>query len=283
MCESHNAKRRRVIRSSRENRRYPGRAVMSTSRPGKADAYIALTAGHVIPDDDDCLLAKNRQLDSFTSLKIAAPFRRFDNRPLYRRKEAPSFLDEVGILFVGNDDVKFFSRRIANLNVHYFASEGRIASVFEMTDPLFLSRRFTLRELLEVSPIIVYKVGVMTDLTMGRFVAIKDKPPKGWYKLEDEEEVEKSKDEEEVEKSKDEEEVEKEEDEWLGVVEWMDVPFAASGDSGSLVFAREEGIVIPLGIHVGSPESMPKTSMFVSLETLYFGAEADGLEPHFCY
>ena len=28
-------------------------AVMSSSRPGRADAYIALTAGHVIPDGDE--------------------------------------------------------------------------------------------------------------------------------------------------------------------------------------------------------------------------------------
>ena len=62
---------------------------------------------------DDCLLVKNRQLDSFTSLKVAPTFRRFDDRPLYRRNEARSFLDDVGILFVGNDNVEFLSRRIA--------------------------------------------------------------------------------------------------------------------------------------------------------------------------
>jgi hypothetical protein len=108
-----------------------------------------------------------------------------------------------------------------------------------MTDPISLSRRDSIQQLLSVSPIIVYKVGVMMDLTMGRFVTITDNPPKGWYKPE-----------EDVE-----EDVEGEEDEWLGVVEWMDVPFADSGDSGSLVFAREDGIVIPLGIHVGSQQA----------------------------
>jgi hypothetical protein len=140
-----------------------------------------------------------------------------------------------------------------------------------------------------------------------------------------------------------EEEVEKEDDEWLGVVEWMDVPFAipviqdvvnrprfgcysqlptgacwsllmisvstwlpvssvlsacyclerqyvfeslvtseydrkirqllpytylfTARNTGSLVFAREDGIFIPLGIHVGSPASMPNTSIFISLDT----------------
>jgi hypothetical protein len=167
---------------------------------------------------------------------------------------------------VGNDDVKFFSRRIANLNVHYFAPQGRTASDFEMTDPISLSRRDFIQQQLSISPIIVYKVGVITDLTMGRFVTIMDNATKGWYKPEE-----------------DEEEVEKEDDEWLGVVEWMDVPFADSGDSGSLVFTREDGIFIPLGIHVGSPASMPNTSIFISLDTFCLEAEAEGLEPHFCY
>ena len=63
----------------------------------------------------------------------------------------------------------------------------------------------------------------------------------------------------------------------------MDVPFANPGDSESLVFTRKDGIFIPLGIHVGSPSSMPNTSIFISLDTFCLEAEAEGLEPHFCY
>ena len=77
--------------------------------------------------------------------------------------------------------------------------------------------------------------------------------------------------------------VEKGRDEWLGVVEWMDEPFATHGDSGSLVFAREDGIHIPLGIHVGSLANMANRSIFISLETFCLAAEEEGLEPHFCY
>src|SRR5947209_516268 len=83
------------------------------------------------------------------------------------------------MLFVDNDDVKFFSRHIANLNVHYFAEEGRTVSVPKMTDPLSSSRRDIPEKLLEVGPIIVYKVGVMTDLTMGRFVKYWTNHPRG--------------------------------------------------------------------------------------------------------
>lgn len=153
MCESHNTKRRWIVRSNREN------------------------PGHVIPNGDDKLLVKNRQLDSFISLNVAAKFRRFNNRPLYHLKDAPSFLDDVGILSVSNNDLRYISRRIANLNVHYFLPEGRTLSVFEMADPVTMSRRHIIQKLLNVSPIIVYKVGVMTDLTMGRFVTIRDVPP----------------------------------------------------------------------------------------------------------
>jgi hypothetical protein len=195
---------------------------------------------------------------------------------------APSFLDDVGILFVGEDDVKSFSRHIANLNVHYFSEEGRTASLSEITDPVSMSRRYDIRKRLAVSPIIVYKVGAKTDLTMGRFVRMRDDSPKGWYTTQDEEEMEEEEDEEEDEEEMEKEEMEEEEDEWLGVVEWMDDKFADSGDSGSLVFAREDGIHIPLGIHVGSPAGTRK-SIFVSLETFCLAAEVEGLEPHFRY
>jgi len=101
---------------------------------------------------------------------------------------------------------------------------------------------------------------------MGRFEDITDIPLDGWYEPEvDELNLE---------------EDEKDENEWIGFVRWMDVPFATSGDSGSLVFAREDGILIPLGIHVGSRENI-QTSMFLSLETFCFEAESEGLDLHF--
>src|SRR2546429_5950913 len=124
-------------------------AVMSSSRPGRADAYIALTAGHVIPNGDDCLLVKNRQLDSFTSLKVAPTFRRFDNRPLCRQKEAPSFLDDVGILFVDNDDVNFFFPSHRKSQCPLFCRGNPHGICPKMTDPLSSSRRDTLEKLLE--------------------------------------------------------------------------------------------------------------------------------------
>jgi len=121
---------------------------------------------------------------------------------------------------------------------------GRSLQLSEMADPVSRSRR---GDILRRLPMIVYKVGTATELTIGRLVRIQDNSPKGWYTLN--EDGEEETDDEETE------EAEKDDDEWLGVVEWMDPLFSASGDSGSLVFAREDGIHIPLGIHVGSPDS----------------------------
>ena len=242
-------------------------AVMSSPRPGKADAYVVLTAGHVIPDGDDRLLVENRKLDTFTPLRVAPMSRRFNDRPLHRQNEYPSFQDDVGILFVEENDLKHFSRRTANLNLHHLNPELHKLSLSQMTNPVYMSRRNSIQALLMVGPIIVHKTGASTDLTMGRFVEIHDHAPMGWYEQEEDEELDLG-------------EAEKDADEWLGLVEWMDVPFSASGDSGSLVFARQDGIHIPLGIHVGSQGD---TSLFISLETFCFEAESEGLELRFCY
>jgi hypothetical protein len=60
-------------------------------------------------------------------------------------------------------------------------------------------------------------------------------------------------------------EAEKDRNEWMGVVQWMDAPFSAPGDSGSLVFALEDGVTVPLGIHVGAPEAIPDIAFLLVL------------------
>lgn len=73
----------------------------------------------------------------------------------------------------------------------------------------------------------------------------------------------------------------KDDSEWMGVVRWYQVPFTQPGESGSLVFAKEENVTMPLGIHVGSPASMPNHSVFISLETYCSEAEREGWELRF--
>lgn len=60
-------------------------------------------------------------------------------------------------------------------------------------------------------------------------------------------------------------------DGWFGRVEWSSVDFATGGDSGSMVFAAEPGVTIPLGIHLGS-RGEKEVSYFMSLETFCWEA-----------
>lgn len=65
-------------------------------------------------------------------------------------------------------------------------------------------------------------------------------------------------------------------DGWFGVVHWVSrVPFTA-GDSGSLVYAIESGTCVPLGIHVGEPDSLHEQSWFVSLDMFCNEGEEEG-------
>ena len=81
----------------------------------------------------------------------------------------------------------------------------------------------------------------------------------------------------------DDDEDEDEDEEWMGLVKWADIPFSAPGDSGSLVFALESGVTVPLGIHVGAPDSIPNHSVFVCLEAFCYEAEREGWELNFTH
>ena len=59
---------------------------------------------------------------------------------------------------------------------------------------------------------------------------------------------------------------------WLGIIRWADIPFADSGDSGSLVFAFESGIFVPLGVHIGSKNGR---SYFIGLESFCYEGEKE--------
>ena len=91
---------------------------MISPRLGKANAEVVITAGHVIPDGDGEVLVKNRKDNSFLVLTVPPAFRRTDSRPRCRRNLLPSFQDDVGVLFIGSNDLGCFSRYTKNLNVH---------------------------------------------------------------------------------------------------------------------------------------------------------------------
>jgi len=64
---------------------------------------------------------------------------------------------------------------------------------------------------------------------------------------------------------------------WILLVKWLspEVPFAESGDSGSLVFARVDGCIVPLGIHYGSKGDVSRAYL---LHTWW--EEMENLDPH---
>lgn len=153
-----------------------------------------------------------------------------------------------------SNDIQHFNHSITNLDPHHFSSENLLPS--ETLDPLSARSR-DIRKLAKRPGLDVYKRGAATDVTLGYLVKITQEPPKGWYERE---ETESGTEEWRDEVSTDDEELDDEE--WIGFVKWTNIPFTAPGDSGSLMFALESGVTVPLGIHYGDPESIPNHSIF---------------------
>jgi len=71
---------------------------------------------------------------------------------------------------------------------------------------------------------------------------------------------------------------------WVGMVQWFDgMPFGVAGDSGALVYAMENSVKIPLGLHIGSPHEsiLENTSMFLCLDAYFLEARLLGLRLEF--
>lgn len=224
------------------------------------NTYVALTAGHIMNDLERIMIVKGSSDESVIELEIAKQSVRVNGRPIGRRHEPADFRDDCAFLKINPRDIGRFDHRIPCLNAHFF--EFLEASKERPGDPLSTPRRKSLDDHILRNRLVVFKQGASSDLTMGFFEAILDEPPEDWY---------------ESNKGHGEED-EKDEEEWIGCVRWIseDSPFADPGDSGSLVFAREDGIMIPLGIHIGSPSSMPFCSLFISIDTFCLEAEKEG-------
>jgi len=248
-------------------------------------------AGHVIPDGDTHMFIQNPKDQSMIDLKIATYSVRDEGRPLGRAKDSPNFQDDCGFLIIDEDKLPHFDHLIPCVDPHFYSSSKSGAD--NSLDPVSPFRRQRIeKQLLSRSRVVVHKRGAATDLTMGYFININDTAPRGWYQSQLDEDntrewwqdggddgdgdVSGSKDMGDNDADDNGDEVigyDKDDLEWIGVVQWADDPFSAPGDSGSLVFALEEGITVPLGIHVGAPEAMPRHSIFISIETYCYEAE----------
>ncbi|PMD31870.1 hypothetical protein L207DRAFT_572614 [Hyaloscypha variabilis F] len=244
--------------------------VMKASSTTKTH-HVVLTAGHVIDDMNDRMFIISPCNGAILKLEVPKSYQRCNGRPARRTKagEPCTYEDECGFLKIDDKELEQFHYAIPNWSCHYFNPTRFRAD--HALDPLIHPRWVYIRaKILEKGQrgekLVVYKHGAATGDTQGYLVKIRSCPPTGWFGLDNEKQQEwlKYKDDEVC----------------LGIVQWMDAdtPFTGAGDSGSLVYAQEDKKLIPLGIHLGAPESMQGHSVFLSIDTFCYEAEREGWE-----
>ncbi|KAI9931263.1 hypothetical protein MW887_010925 [Aspergillus wentii] len=259
--------------------------IMSSSRPGKPGLiHVALTAGHVIPDGVDSVMTRNladSDGDVQINLEVSPTSKRMNGKRVGYDGKSPAFTDDTAFLIIKPDDLLRFQHCYFNINLHYF--QTTVVPVSHILDPVAQQRWTPLAMKIHLSAIVVFKKGSQSDLTMGHLVGVTREPPRGWYQSQTESIGFQSLRHPTLTGNSDGSDSEGPYDQdnsepygWFGVVKWSDVRFATAGDSGSLVFAFESGTFVPLGIHIGSPESAPGHSYFLSLETFCYEGEKEG-------
>ncbi|KAL2870263.1 uncharacterized protein BJX67DRAFT_345046 [Aspergillus lucknowensis] len=264
-----------------------------------SSVYVALTAGHVIPDGfDDIDLAIPGEEGRIVKLKVSKTSRRLQERRIYGDPSRPG-TDDVGFLVLSPEDLDIAEHQYHNINVHYFSFRALGKSA--MLQPLIQPRVRSIRKALRRSSILVFKRGAGTDLTMGHFSKLQREPPEGWYSDSELSDLDSSfiefikernlntrngetqsglnpvfSDLSETSSVSSSDTDDDASVDWFGEVTWSDVGFAGPGDSGSLVFAIESGVFVPLGIHLGSLGSGQGPSYFLCLETFCEQARIEG-------
>lgn len=233
---------------------------MNAIRPNHELMWICPTAGHLIGEMDQELFLTNRKTGHSVPLKIPSSYIRASGRLRGRYGKPISFQDDCAFLLIEHDNLHQFQKFIPNINPFQLIDDLD-DTIIDITDLLCYSRYRSISNTIRINGMIVYKVGSSSEITAGYLIEQTKISPRAWF----------------VNESFSVDELDQ--DEWLGIVRWFqDDPFSAPGDSRSLVFTRKDGIVIPLGIHIGAPDSMPGHSVFISLETFCFEAESEGWE-----
>ena len=249
-----------------------GPILASERRGSLTPVHVALTAGHVIPDmATEMMVDDPSDPDKYVRLKVSVKSRREHGKRVERLKYTAPFTDDVGFLIIPPESVNLFDCFPLNINSHMFNTNGHIEKS-DMLDPVSYPRFRSIQKRLRLSSILVFKTGMMTDLTMGHLVKVSKSPPEGWWQNESLSSLTSSTSDD----SDDGSSSEGEENDWIGYVKWSTIPFAAGGDSGSFVWAVESGVLVPLGVHVGSPESVPDHSCFLALESFCYEGEQEG-------
>ena len=150
--------------------------------------YIAITAGHVIPDNDTHVLVYNDSTGEDVSLKVSSSSYRSEGKRLLghaqRLGQLSAGFDEIAFLIFPPAAVKYVALEPYNINVHYFEVNAEMVEIEKKRNPVTNRYRDIVRKL-RLSPVMVFKKGSETDLTMGRLIGIEKEAPPGWYKNED--------------------------------------------------------------------------------------------------
>jgi hypothetical protein len=246
--------------------------IMKSESSSGEETYVALTAGHILPEygEDRVYVQSPRNPGRpMIQLKIPQSCRRNSGDAL--ATDPNTVLDEdirqeCAFLVIKRLDLKHFSLGIYQLSCHHLSDKDPDDNRFDRDhDPISTDercRRNFIEQKMVSGNLRVYKNGATTGPTQGYLAKILDLdsipeelgPPDNDL-LDD--------------------------NEWLGIVKWThpNEPFGRPGDSGSLVYAKEDGKMIPLGIHLGRwLQDGPDYSYFLSLETYCFNAEKEGWE-----
>lgn len=206
--------------------------------------HVGVTVGHILDDsiEDIVELETDDQMYS-VQLHPAPNFERRGRRRPAFRNHLPRFrscfdsicLLEADTLSAELMDLLHISNAI-DCNALFSVPEG-IPLVDSPWDPALLDSEHVLKSLTQMLPLEVHKHGAATGQTTGQLVDIED--------LENNDSHSKQ---------------------TLGddtlakqlVIEWLspEKPFARDGDSGSLVYAKKNGKIVPLGTHHGSDEGL---------------------------
>lgn len=110
--------------------------------------------------------------------------RREHGKRVKRLKYTAPLADDVGFLIIPPGSVNLFDCFPLNINSHMFNTNGHIENS-DMLDPVSYPRfRSIQKKSLGLSSILVFKMGMMTDLTMGHLVQVSKSPPEGWWQNE---------------------------------------------------------------------------------------------------
>lgn len=144
--------------------KHTGPIMVSTNFRTQDLTYVALTAGHVIPEYQDTMFVRNKLDNTFIPLKVS-------ERSKWLKAKLPIKLSRRIILVsrrlrATEHDANYFQAYITNINLHYFGCTAADIPAADALNPLAYPRHRALRQLLRRSRLVGHKIGASTDLTV---------------------------------------------------------------------------------------------------------------------